>query len=231
MENAYKNVSLIFAGVVVIIFAGFYKTYFGLFPYFINITSVQHSHGLLFMLWFAILITQPILIRQRKYQLHRTIGKFTYLLVPLIVLSIFYIAKESYLKNPSQNDPIAGLFIPFFQVIDFVTLYLLAIINRLNSWAHMRYIITTSLAISGAAIRRIFTNLMGATSNWAYFYCFATIDLILITLIIYDIKNKNKLKPYLVSLTIIVLSQVGYYTIPQTTLWHTLCGMFVHRFF
>lgn len=36
--------------------------------------TVAHIHGLLFMTWVALLLVQPILVRQRKTQLHRKLG-------------------------------------------------------------------------------------------------------------------------------------------------------------
>lgn len=82
MEKAYKNLSLFFIAILVIVILGFFKTYFGLFPNFRNVTSIQHIHGSLFLLWFVMLIVQPILIRKRKYKWHRVIGKVSYFLVP-----------------------------------------------------------------------------------------------------------------------------------------------------
>ena len=180
------------------------------------------------------LIVQPVLIRRRQYKLHRAIGKFSYVLVPVIVISIVFIAKEAYLKGaaaPDQSKVLAGLFTPFFQIVDFVWLYVLAIINKRNAPAHMRFMITTSLAIMGAGVRRIFNHYLGMTTAHQFIYAFLIIDLVLAGLIIYDIRNKKKLKPYLISAAVIVGSQIAFYTLPGTALWQTLCGGFVHLFF
>ena len=99
MEKYYKNLSLFFIGILSIVILGFFKTYFGQFPTFNKVTNIQHIHGLLFLLWFIMLVIQPILIKKRKYKWHVIIGKVSYFLVPLIIISTFFIAKELYDKG------------------------------------------------------------------------------------------------------------------------------------
>jgi hypothetical protein len=131
MEKTYKNISLFFAAILAIVFLGFFKTYFGLFPTFNKVTTIQHLHGLLFLLWFIMLIVQPVLIKKRKYKWHRVIGKVSYFLVPLIVVSIFFIAKELYKTAPlTQSQKIATLYVPFYQIVDFVACMFLLFITK-----------------------------------------------------------------------------------------------------
>jgi len=234
MESTYKNITYLFIAIFLVIFAGFYKTYFGLFPSFDEVTITQHIHSALFMLWFVMLIVQPILIRNKKFVLHRAIGKFSYVLVPLLVGSIFYIAKGFYIKMIADlpaDKVISMLFVPFYQIIDFVTLYLLAIYHKKFAPYHMRYMIGTSLAIMGAAVRRIGTKLLGMSSPDAFLYTFIITDIVLVVLIMYDIRYKKDWKPYFISLVIIMISQIAYYYVPETAFWQKWCGLFAESFF
>ncbi len=234
MENLYKNISYFFIMIFVIIVAGFYKTYFGLFPTFEKVTIAQHIHSVLFLIWFIMLIIQPVLIRKGKYELHRTIGKFSYILVPMLIITIFYISKGFYEKEIALNTDErvnAMLFVPFYQIFDFTLLYLMAIYYKKTTPFHMRYIIGCSLAISGAALRRICTKLIGLNSSDAFAIGFALTDLCLILLIIFDLKNNKNPKPYLVSLAVVGLSQMAFYYVPETQIWQKWCGWFVHSFF
>lgn len=45
MERTYKNVGLFFIFILLVVVWGFYRTYFGLFPNFTGITTLQHFHG------------------------------------------------------------------------------------------------------------------------------------------------------------------------------------------
>lgn len=228
MEKAYKNISIFFAAILGIVVLGFFKTYFGLFPTFKSVTDIQHIHGLLFLLWFIILIAQPVLIKNGEIKLHRLVGKASYFLVPLIVVSIFFIAKELYeTAQLTQSQKIATLYVPFYQIFDFVALYVLAIYYKKRIAYHMRYMIATSLAVFGAALKRFFINFIGISGPNAFLYTFIVTDLILLGLIIYDWKHGKSYKPYVVSLIILFLSHLGFYTLRNTVLWQTVCGKFV----
>ena len=232
MEKTYKNIAFFFVAILSIVFLGFFKTYFGLFPTFNKVTTIQHIHGSLFLLWFIMLIVQPVLIKKRKYKWHRIIGKASYFLVPLIVISIFFIAKELYETSPlTESQKISTLYVPFYQIVDFVTLYILAIYYKKKISYHMRYMIATSLAVYGAALKRLFVNFMGINGLNAFLYTFIVTDLILVGLIIYDRRHEKSYKPYVVSLIILVASQLGFYFLRDTALWQTVCGKFVHLFY
>ena len=234
METAYKNVSLLFIAIFGIVILGFFKTYFGLFPAFNNVTLIQHIHGLLFTTWFVLLFIQPLLIRYGKYRAHRIIGRFTYVLVPCIIISIHFIAREAYLNAVAAHVPkqaiIAGLYMPTYQIFDFSVLYLLAIINKHRTPYHMRYMIATSLAIAGAGLRRVFTHVTGMGHADAVLYGFIVPDLMLVGLIVYDkLKGQNS-RAYIIALIILAISHYSYYFVPYSTLWQSVFGYFV-RFF
>src|ERR1700710_2306030 len=207
METGYKNVSLLFVVILGIVVLGFFKTYFGLFPSFNNVTLIQHIHGLLFTLWFVLLFIQPLLIRYGKYRAHRIIGRFTYVLVPCIIISIHFIAREAYLNgvaaHKSREDLLAGTYFQTYQIFDFAVLYLLAIINKHRTPYHMRYMIATSLAIVGAGLRRALEHVLGLGGGDAVLYGFLVPDLILVGLIVYDkIKGQNS-RAYIIALIIL----------------------------
>jgi hypothetical protein len=233
-ENGYKNVSLLFVVIFGIVVLGFFKTYFGLFPSFNNVTAVQHIHGLLFTTWFVLLFVQPLLIRYGKYRAHRLIGRFTYVLVPCIIISIHFIAREAYLNAVAAKAPqpaiLAGMYFPTYQIFDFFVLYVLAIANKHRTPYHMRYMIATSLAIVGAGLRRVFEHVFGMGGDAAVLYGFLVPDLILVGLIVYDKIKGNNSRAYIIALIILAVSHYGYYFIPQSALWQSVAGYFV-RFF
>ncbi len=234
METGYKNVSLLFIVILGIVVLGFFKTYFGLFPGFNNVTLIQHIHGLLFTTWFVLLVVQPLLIRNGKYKAHRIIGRFTYVLVPCIIISIHFIAREAYLNAVAAHKPkqaiLAGMYFPTYQIFDFFVLYLLAIINKHRTPYHMRYMIATSLAIAGAGLRRVFIHVMHLDGAEAVLLGFLVPDLLLVGLIVYDKIKGNNSKAYIIAFIILAISHYSWYFIPNSTLWQSVSGYFV-RFF
>ncbi|SFF38736.1 hypothetical protein SAMN05216167_1613 [Spirosoma endophyticum] len=93
MEKLYRTSSYLFIAVMLMVFVGFYKTYFGLFPHFDGITLALHIHAVTILAWMSILIIQPFLIRGKKLELHRLIGKISYVVMPLVVLSTGWIMR------------------------------------------------------------------------------------------------------------------------------------------
>ncbi|MGZ3812368.1 MAG: hypothetical protein ACXVB0_14180 [Mucilaginibacter sp.] len=232
-ESGYKNVSWLFVAIFGIVVLGFFKTYFGLFPSFNNVTAIQHIHGLLFTTWFVLLFVQPLLIRYHKYQAHRIIGRFTYVLVPCIIVSIHFIAREAYLNGVAAHKPradiLAGTYFQTYQIFDFAVLYLLAIINKHRTPYHMRYMIATSLAIVGAGMRRVFAHVLHMESE-AILLGFLIPDLLLLGLIVYDRIKGNNARAYIIALIILAVSHYGFYFIPHSALWQSVAAYFV-RFF
>ena len=60
MEKGYKNLGYFFLILIIFVFLGFYKTYFGLAPAFNAATTpVVHFHAIVLFIWVCIIITQP----------------------------------------------------------------------------------------------------------------------------------------------------------------------------
>ena len=81
----YRGISLFFIFVLALITWGFYKTYLIFFPSFTGFNNVQHFHGAMMMIWFSLLAVQPFLIAYKKYKIHRTLGKVSYVVAPILL--------------------------------------------------------------------------------------------------------------------------------------------------
>jgi hypothetical protein len=87
MEKAYKNLGYFFLLLVPLAFLGFYKRYLSQFPEFQETTTYIHIHAAIASIWLFMLIIQPFLIRNRKYKQHRIVGRISYFVFPLLILS------------------------------------------------------------------------------------------------------------------------------------------------
>jgi len=133
MEKSYKNVVFFFIFILAFVIWGFFRTYFGLFPSFKGITTVQHFHGLMLLSWFAMLIVQPLLIRYNKPVWHKNLGKISYLQIPLLLFSIFLVSRGQFLRNAPaipREQNIGGLALDLPDIFAFATFYLLAMVNK-----------------------------------------------------------------------------------------------------
>lgn len=186
----------------------FYKTYFIHFPNFSSrIRVYDHIHAALASLWILTLVIQPIVISKRNYELHRKIGRLSYILFPLLILS--FLPREIMVFNSGSK---ADLFFPVGDSIILVSLYLLAVYNKKNTPFHMRYFIASALVLLGPIIGRIGPIWLGFSGIMTQNVQYAIIHSILIALIIYD-RSLKKSRPYIVAMALFLLHQITFYSI------------------
>lgn len=236
-QFAYHNLGYWFLLFIVLSFAGFYHTYF---VKLLDIkTPIIHIHFLLMGLWISMLIVQPFLIKYKKLGSHRLLGKISYILVPLVLLSAWLLARSEYhrkiarltgaasaglnnlsefeiLKKASTNPAtIVALFV-------FATFYLLAIWYRKQSAKHARYMLATALILLGPTVDRIIFINLGISrllGSSPYFVSMLMIDLIFAMLLYLDFKNKRETKTLTYCLLIFVTSQLAFYLLPTFDWW------------
>ena len=123
MEKGYNKIVFFFVVIVLITLPGFYKSYFSLLPDFPGLKNIHHFHAVALMLYLALLIVQPILISSKKIAIHRIIGKFSYILVPLIFISLILVYHNQYLRMFLEGKPnselLAFVFAPTTDAIPF----------------------------------------------------------------------------------------------------------------
>ena len=79
IEKQYKYIGYLSLPLLLLVIAGFYKSYYGLFPDFnSSITVPMHFHAFVMSLYVILLIVQPFLIFYKKFETHRLLGKFSY---------------------------------------------------------------------------------------------------------------------------------------------------------
>lgn len=172
-----------FIGLFVLVIMGFWPSYFvKFFNGTANFTFYFHFHATMMILWILMLIIQPILIRKKKLALHRLIGKLSYFLFPMMLVSIILIIHQRHptIDEKDLDITLYGQFRPF---IIFVTAYFIAIKYRHNINIHARAMIATGIAIIEPALTRLILNLFGVFKVFEtspYFFYFASILSILI---------------------------------------------------
>lgn len=207
MEKGYKNLGFWMLLLIPFTFFGFYKTYFIQIPNFKPENDIYiHLHALFASIWVVLLIVQPLLIRSKRFDLHRKLGKLSYIILPCVLISMIHPTMSSYSKGGS-------LVMPLFNIALIAIFYVLAIINKNNMGRHMRYMIGTALVFVTPTLGRVtifwlgFDNLLMVHTVWT------AINLLLIILLISDIRNKKDYIAYLVILVGFVLYQLGLYVL------------------
>ncbi|PKQ44261.1 hypothetical protein [Confluentibacter flavum] len=208
METHYRKLGYIFLLIIPLVIIGFYPSYFGLFPEFNeHIDVFVHIHFLLSLVWIAILITQPLLIINKKYKWHKRIGRSTYIIFPLWILSFLVM-----IYKVIQKEHYDYLVFPIGNMLILIILYVLAIKHRKKTAKHMRYMIASGIVLIDPTIGRWTFNIF-QDDLIAMPITYTIMNLILIGLIWMDKRNGKDYKPYVVALTCFLIYNIAFFMV------------------
>lgn len=206
METTYKNLGYVFLLFIPLTFIAFYKTYFGIFPNFEEgITSLTHIHALVASIWIGMLIAQPILIKKKQFVWHKRIGKWSYFIFPLLILTFISQMGKGYAAHGFK-----GIYFPLADSILLVTFYTLAVLNKKKTPKHMRFMIGAAMVFLGPTIGRIGPILLGLSIGLTQNLQYTIIYLILLGLVMLDRKKNRDFKPYLFIGGMWLLHQIAF---------------------
>ena len=228
MERAYRHLNYLFISILLVVLAGFWKTYFGLFPGLGAWPVVIHWHAVVLLAWFGVLITQPMLIRAKRFGAHRVLGRLSYGLVPVVMVSMLGASRNQFVRfagHVPDHQNRADLFIPLSQTLLFGLLYGLAMVYRRQTPAHLRYIVASSLVFLSPALGRLPALWGGVSfSGTSILVSFLVPDFVLLSLVLFDGRNGKNPRPYLVSLGLLLVSHLGWLLLPDTPTWQLVAG-------
>lgn len=212
---------------------GFYKYYLSQFPDFVDKTNVIHIHGALWMSWLVLLVVQPYLINTGRTQLHRTIGKVSYVHGPLLILFMFLAGKQSYwgfMQHATEQEALKFLVLDSRGLFSFAVFWSLAMLYRKDPASHMRYMIATGILAIGPGFGRGIVH----TFSFDFEMVFKTLDLINIaivgSLLVNDLYKKKNYKPFLVVL-IVFLFGAFLWQIRYSEAWQSFAKGYASVFY
>jgi hypothetical protein len=209
MDRSYKYLGYFLLLLIPLTIAGFYKTYIVQFPNFTeNITNFIHVHAFIATVWIGLLIIQPFLIVNRQFALHRKLGKVSYIVFPLLVLSFI----PQIIRTANSDNP-KNLFFSLADGSLLIIFYSLAIYYKKISSKHMRYMIATALVFLGPTLGRIGPILLGWSELFTQNIEYLIIYTILASLLFYDRANGRKYQPYITIIAFFIIHQIVYHII------------------
>lgn len=208
-------------------------TVFAFFPsYFSKLTvtdPAHHLHGITATLWLILLIIQPLLYRAGKLKWHRLIGKISFLLVPLIIVSALNMVHIMIIRKDDFPPliPYQLAFIDFVTLIQFLLFYILALKERRKIHLHARYMVCTVLGPLIPALTRLLFRIPGIDNfskslNISYFI----IELVLILLLLDDKRSGKVRFPYLLALVLFTIQHLLMNIISEIPQWTELMDAF-----
>ena len=233
MQRVYLNTAIFMVLVVFGIQWGFYQTYISQFPKFVDKNVIIHVHGILLMMWMALLIIQPLLIGAGKARLHRTIGKSSYILGPLVIISMFLIGRSSFLRHSGtvpEQFLLDTMVLDIRGYISFAIFWALAMIHRKNSGAHMRYMIATGIIGIGPGVGRGLINTFNIDFPTALTLT-DVLDLAIVGFLLgYDIYKKKNYKPFAIVFIVFMVGAI-LWQLRDTAAWQSFAKTYAAWFY
>lgn len=232
-KNNYPLTALLMLVIIIGVQWGFYETYTSQFPNFINSTYIIHIHGFLLMIWLGLLVVQPMLIYVKKAKLHRSLGKVAFVLGPLIIISMYFVTKDSYWRGLdviSESENLGFMVLDIRGFLTFAIFWALAMGYRKTPSAHMRYMIGTGILAIGPGVGR---GLLASfdVSPYVAFSITDGIDLLIVgTLLSIDLVKKNDYKPYLVVFLFLLFGSV-LWQINKSSIWQNFALAYAELFY
>jgi hypothetical protein len=177
--------------VLAVTIAGFGPSYY--FKFWTHAPPLKfmvHVHAAVFTAWLALLLTQATLIRSGRFATHRTLGRFAFALVVLMVITGYIVI---FGKPRPTVEMRAFIFTPMLSLVIFPALVAAAIHFRHDGATHKRLMIIATISVGTAGVTRIMLGLGLDPSN--YRSQIATYLLFLLPLVAYDLITRRKLHP------------------------------------
>lgn len=221
-----------------ITFFGFYPSYYSSF----KAPMIIHIHGSLLVLWLAMVIVQPWFIKYGKYHWHRLTGKFSYVLMPCILVFGYLILQYGFnrvlngdtIAPPEYYPAGAG---PITKAADFVVIgsvyffwllmyYLLGILFRKKTWAHATFMLAATLTILGPSGDRLTGHICDAM-GWQYNAFaenlnFGIVTVIFSSLLLYHRRKQLPVWPAVVVLIFHGIGVLLYHILPFNLHWERI---------
>ena len=213
----YSTAPYWFVGLLVLVILGFWPSYFS--PAAAPATFGQHFHSVVMLGWILMLIVQPWLIHHRKRNVHRVIGRISFVYGPLVIISALYVVLDHLAALPQPYPPIGlsffwlGLASAFF----YAMLFGLAIIHRKDMQLHARYMAATALGFIVPGLGRLLGMVGEATglpflnfpvALWAP----AVVGLVMVA---HDVRKGGRVRtPWLLATVSWVVIVLGFHFLP-----------------
>lgn len=212
----YRASVFYFSGLLLFSIPAFWPTYF--FPPKYDTNWHVHLHGAAMFAWVMLLIAQAGLIRTKRQAIHRQLGKVSYGLVPLMVVSTLLMAAYR-LRQKIDVDTLYFLYVQLALIALLALSYGLAIARRREPPLHMRYMVCTALTLVDPIVARLLFFNLGMDFPLGQVVTYGLVDAMLLALIWNDGRKSRPIRVYPAMLAIFVAVQVPTFFLYKLPAW------------
>jgi hypothetical protein len=209
-----------FAGLLALALVAFWPSYLSTFP---AGDFHVHTHASLMLLWFGFLFAQPLLIRRGRRDLHRLLGRVSYLLVPLIAAQSVLLAHARFRVLDESTLAAEGhfLFLPLSAAFLFLAVWLFGIQNRRRMPLHARYMLCTALPLIDPVVARLLFFYAPPLPHPLLYTVigYGITDAILLALLLREKRGSAERRVFGILLALFAGTHLVWFTFGQTAAW------------
>ena len=222
----YRNAFYWMIALLAILLIGFWPSYFSRLTEPMHVTL--HLHSIAMLAWVLLLIAQSWLIRNRKLSYHRVLGKASFLIAPLVVITGIWVNFhfQGRVEEPLAIRVQAIFWFGFFLPLLFALLYVQAIRHRHNMNLHARYMILTALVFLIPGLGRALSNTLEPFGLWTptFLQLMGFTLGIALWLMIRDWRRQKPWWPQLVFSVLWAMNIALYVLLPKWSTWNAFSG-------
>lgn len=233
LEKHLSRTTPLFILFLLMALVAFWPGYFSRLPG--PLDSHLHRHGLTMTAWCLMLIAQAYLAGSARYRIHRSVGKFSYFLAPLVIItaldlvhSLFYGAQQF------AAEHLYALALMVNAIVVFAVFYGLAVYFRKRPATHARFMICTIFPLFTPVTDRLVYQFAQPLIGYVPVIGrapvvpvigFALADLILLWLAIRD-WQKGRRMVFFVALALLLMYHLSVLTFYRFGFWERFAGWF-----
>lgn len=199
-------------------------------------TFYVHFHGIFMTLWCLMLIVQAFLIRAKKHSIHTIIGKSSYLIFPLLILSTLLLIHATIKKSPEVNfGTYFSMALMLIATVVLTIIYCLGIYFRKDRLTHARYMVCTIFPMFTPLTDRIIYKYVQPMVEIAPtlegvpvvpFFGFLLADFLVIGLAVWDWKTHRRKDVFLIVLGLLLIYHISLFIIYKIPAWQDFSAWF-----
>ncbi|GMU66346.1 MAG: hypothetical protein AMXMBFR36_26200 [Acidobacteriota bacterium] len=180
--------------------------------------------------WLLLLVVQPLLVQQRRLELHRRLGRVTWIVALLFALASTLLAhrRTAQMDLATLDAEAAFFYLPFHTTALFVVCYALGLAFRATPAAHGRFMVATALLMIDPVVGRILHFYFPPLPDprWIAVLTFALTDLLLAALVFTFRGPVPARRALLAMFALFVVAHTLWFTFAPTRPWHDLVVRF-----
>lgn len=213
-HNSVIYFLLLAAGTVL----AFWPTYFSVFD---QAPPHAHAHGLAMSAWLLLLISQAWLIRSGRRDLHRLLGRTSFALVPVVLITTLSFAHSTLERDGAVQPRLYIFYLQMQLLVAFTLCYALAIYNRRRPAVHARFMICTALVMIDPILARVVLFYLWEPGSMVpiQIITYTVTDLVLVALIASNFRREWRLGVFPAMLGVFLLLQLPNFMITGDDWW------------